>query len=98
LKSTIAAVSTGAAPFLINTVSASIISAVGFTSGGVAAGSIAAGVQAGLGGIIVKGGTFAVLQSAGATGAGIFGATLGLPLVIAGSAIGVGVGAYYYFS
>lgn len=38
-----------------------------------------------------------MLQSVGATGAGIFGATFGLPLVISGLAIGAGVAAYLYF-
>ena len=39
-----------------------------------------------------------MLQSVGATGAGIFGATFGLPLLITGLVIGAGVGAYIYFS
>ena len=52
MKSTIGGVAAGATPFVINAISSSIISAFGFTSGGVAAGSIVTGVQAGLGGII----------------------------------------------
>ncbi|KAL3207733.1 hypothetical protein MRX96_039551 [Rhipicephalus microplus] len=44
------------------------LAAVGFTSSGVAAGSMAAAYQATLGGVIAKGSTFALLQSAGAAG------------------------------
>ncbi|KAI4525467.1 hypothetical protein K525DRAFT_261283 [Schizophyllum commune Loenen D] len=45
-----------------------ILGAVGFTSTGVAAGSIAAGIQAGIGNV-VAGSLFAGAQAAGATGA-----------------------------
>lgn len=44
------------------------LAAVGFTSSGVAAGSMAAAYQATLGGVIAKGSVFAVLQSCGAAG------------------------------
>ena len=44
-----------------------VLGAAGFTSAGIAAGSLAAGVQAGLGNVVV-GSTFAALQSAGAAG------------------------------
>ncbi|KAK3590689.1 hypothetical protein CHS0354_006376 [Potamilus streckersoni] len=44
-----------------------VLSAVGFTATGVAAGSMAAVVQAGIGNVAV-GSTFAALQSAGAVG------------------------------
>jgi hypothetical protein len=73
-------------PVAINTISASLISAVGFTTGGVAAGSIAAGVQAGLGGVVVQGGMFASLQSMGALGVGILGSTVA-PIAIGGAVL-----------
>lgn len=44
------------------------LAAVGFTSSGVASGSMAAAYQATLGGVIAKGSVFAALQSAGAAG------------------------------
>ncbi|KAH7994205.1 hypothetical protein HPB51_026452 [Rhipicephalus microplus] len=44
------------------------LAAVGFTSSGVAAGSLAAAYQATLGGFIAKGSVFALLQSFGAAG------------------------------
>lgn len=48
-----------------------VISGLGFTAGGVAAGSIAAGVQSAFyGGAVASGSVFAVLQSAGAAGIG----------------------------
>merc|ERR1712071_326216 len=48
-------------------VASSALSLVGFTSAGVAACSIAAGIQSGIGAVAV-GSTFAVAQSAGAAG------------------------------
>ncbi len=39
-------------PIILNGISIAAINAVGFGAGGVVAGSIAAGIQAGLGGII----------------------------------------------
>ena len=55
-----------AAPFLLT--------AAGFTAGGVAAGSIAAAVQSAFyGGSVGAGSAFAVLQSAGAAGIGLAG-------------------------
>ncbi|CAI6338399.1 unnamed protein product [Periconia digitata] len=47
-----------------------ILSAVGFTVGGVAAGSVAASIQSGIG-LVTAGSTFAILQSAGAGGTGL---------------------------
>merc|ERR1711971_1328196 len=57
-----AAIAVSAAPIALG--------AVGFSSGGVVACSIAAGTQAGIGNV-VAGSTFAVLQSAGAAGLGV---------------------------
>ena len=78
-----AAVGVLAAPVLV--IAGAALGAVGFTSTGVAVGSIAAGVQSALyGGSVAAGSVFALCQSAGATGvigsaatAGIV-ATLGL--------------------
>jgi len=50
-----------------------VLSAVGFTQAGVAAGSIAAGVQSAIGSVSA-GSAFAVLQSIGAAGLGMVGA------------------------
>ncbi|KAF5239767.1 hypothetical protein FANTH_9846 [Fusarium anthophilum] len=47
-----------------------ILGALGFSAGGIAAGSAAAGIQSGIG-IVVAGSPFAILQSAGAGGAGL---------------------------
>ncbi|KAH7933328.1 hypothetical protein HPB49_011566 [Dermacentor silvarum] len=54
------AVAVVAAPF--------VLAGLGFTSSGVATGSLAAGYQATLGGVIVKGSLFSLCQSAGAAG------------------------------
>jgi hypothetical protein len=94
---TIAGVAAGATPILVNAISASAISAAGFTTSGVAAGSLAATMQAGLGGMIAKGSTFALMQSAGATGAGVLGVTISAPLIVAAVVVGPLVGAYMYF-
>ncbi len=73
-----------------------IIPAFGWTAGGVAAGSTAAGIQSGIG-IVAAGSNFACLQSLGSLGLGIFG-TAALPVVV-GTAIvgGVGYGGYKYW-
>ncbi|PVH93422.1 hypothetical protein DM02DRAFT_661993 [Periconia macrospinosa] len=47
-----------------------ILSAMGFTNAGIAAGSLAASIQSGIG-AVTAGSLFAILQSAGAGGAGI---------------------------
>lgn len=67
------------------------LSAIGFTSGGVAAGSAAAGIQAGIGNVVV-GSAFAGLQSLGATGVLL---TVGLPVAIGVGFVG-GIGYYFY--
>ena len=64
------------------------VSLMGFKSAGVAAGSMAAGVQAGIGNV-AAGSTFALFQSIGATGA-----LISPPLVICGIAFG---GCYYWW-
>ena len=74
------------------------LSAIGFTSSGVAAGSIAAGVQSSIGSV-AAGSLFASLQSAGATAAlgtaGVAGlATVG---VVGGAVVGGAAGAYAVF-
>ena len=64
-----------------NFASAFGISAAGFTTSGVGAGTFAAGVQSGIG--IVKAGTaFTYFQSLGALGQGILGASV-LPVTLA---------------
>ncbi|XP_029834174.2 interferon alpha-inducible protein 27-like protein 2B [Ixodes scapularis] len=45
-----------------------VLSAAGFGAAGVAAGSVAAWAQSFMGGVVVKGGAFATLQSWGAAG------------------------------
>jgi len=61
------------------------ISVAGFTGVGVAAGSAAAAVQATMGGTIVAGSAFALLQSAGA---------VGLALTTKAALFGAGAGAF----
>ena len=66
------------------TATAATVTWLGFTSSGVAAGSIAAGLQAGIGNV-VAGSAFAAAQSLAATGAiATIGATGGVALVVAG--------------
>jgi hypothetical protein len=67
------------------------LTVAGFTSTGIAAGSIAAGVQAGIGNV-AAGSAFAVLQSMGATG---LIAAVGTGAVVALPIIG---GAYYLYN
>lgn len=68
-------------PVAINGISSLIIPAVGFTQGGVGAGTIAAGIQSGIG-LVKAGSSFAYLQSVGALGQGILGASV-LPVTVA---------------
>jgi hypothetical protein len=70
---------------LINTTSIIAINSVGFGTVGVTGGSIAAGIQAGLG-AVTAGGWFATFQSIGALGVGILGSAV-LPLTIGMAAI-----------
>jgi hypothetical protein len=77
---TVAAVSGVVVP----TVAVGVIQAIGFGSAGVAAGSIAAGIQAGMGGAVASGSAFAIAQSLGALGAGSAIATVGIPLAAVG--------------
>jgi len=51
----------------VTTAASSIPWAIGFTKAGVAAGSVAAGVQSGMAGVVAAGSTFATLQSVAAT-------------------------------
>jgi len=70
----------------INAATGALISLTGFTTNGVAAGSIAAGIQSTIG-AVQAGSTFATLQSLGALGQGILGASVAsvlLPTVIIG--------------
>jgi len=65
--------------------------ALGFTTAGIAAGSAAAGAQAGIGNVVV-GSTFAMLQSAGATGLGsVIGGTIGATAGGIGGALASGI-------
>ncbi|KAJ3336504.1 hypothetical protein HDU93_002674 [Gonapodya sp. JEL0774] len=63
------------------------VTAVGFTSSGVAAGSLAAAWQSTMGGYVAAGSIFAILQSLGATGA------IAVVAGWAGAALGLGVAA-----
>lgn len=69
------------------------VTTAGFTGSGVAAGSVAAGVQAGIGNV-AAGSTFAALQSIGATG--VIAASLPFT-VVAGAIGGLGYGIYKIF-
>lgn len=85
----------GVATGAVNHVSAAFISGAGFTTSGVAAGSFAAGVQSGIG-LVGAGSPFASLQSLGALGVGILGASAS-PIAL-GAALGAfGGGAYAYY-
>ncbi|KAL4900589.1 hypothetical protein BDW74DRAFT_161739 [Aspergillus multicolor] len=79
-----AGLTVAAAPGIVITL---VLSALGFTAGGVKAGSLAAGAH-GLHGNVVAGSLFAVLQSAGAGGAGL--AVLNGAAQVGGLAVGVG--------
>ena len=68
-------------PAALNVISSLVIPAFGFTQGGVGAGSIAAGIQSGIG-CVKAGSSFAYLQSVGALGQGILGASV-LPVTVA---------------
>jgi len=70
-----------------------VLTAAGFTSGGVAAGSAAAAAQSAFYGG-ATGGIFSILQSAGAVGIGIFGNTaIGLAGASAGAGLAAAAGA-----
>ena len=86
LKNTIKGAVVGAA---VAVVAAGGVYAAGFTTSGVAAGSIAAGLQSSIG-LVQAGSAFAGMQSIGATGALL---TVGLPV-----AIGVGATAGVIYS
>jgi hypothetical protein len=73
----------------LNTATSAVISGLGFTSGGVTAGSVAAGVQSGIG-LVQAGSTFSYLQALGALGQGILG-SYALPVIVV---VGVGAGTY----
>nr|XP_021003905.2 interferon alpha-inducible protein 27-like protein 2 [Parasteatoda tepidariorum] len=67
---------------------AAVLSFLGFTGAGVAAGSVAAGIQSGIGNV-VAGSVFAFLQSIGATGVSAAAST-GFAAI--GSALGAVIG------
>ena len=71
---------------VVGTVGTAITSTLGFTSSGIAAGSAAAGIQAGIGNV-AAGSAFAVVQSLAAVG------LLPVILIGGGAAIGLGIGA-----
>jgi hypothetical protein len=71
-------------PVFINSLLTLGIYAIGFTTAGVAAGSIAAGIQSTfIGGAIVEGGAFATLQSLGTVGVGV----ASLPILLGGGLV-----------
>jgi len=72
----------GAGIVLLSIFAIPILNLIGFTAGGVAAGSIAAAIHSGIGNV-VAGSLFAVAQAAGAGGA--------IPVVTAGMSVGVAV-------
>ena len=78
----------GIAATTVSVGSSFIIPAFGWTAGGVAAGSTAAGIQSGIG-IVAAGSNFACLQSLGSLGFGVFGTAV-VPVVLC-TAVGVGV-------
>lgn len=65
-----------------------VIYKMGFTTGGVAANSLAAAIHASIGNV-AAGSTFATLQSAGALGAGILGSAIVPVAIVSGTAGGV---------
>ena len=67
-----------------------IITVVGFTKGGIGAGTLAAAIQSGIGNV-AAGSTFAALQSAGATGLVATVGTVGASVAVVGVA---GYGGY----
>lgn len=71
-----------------------ILNAVGFTAGGVAAGTAAAAAQAGIGNV-VAGSAFAAAQSVAAMGVGSAIVSVGVPLAAVGL---LGYGIYKIFS
>lgn len=75
------AAATGAGLFVA---APAVLAAAGFTGAGIAAGSIAAGLQAGIGNV-VAGSAFAALQSAGVTG--VVSATTGAAASVAAGAV-----------
>ena len=94
-KANVAYIATGTTSGVTATVGG-VCSWLGFTSGGIAAGSTAAGIQAGVGNI-VAGSTFATMQSLGATG--VFyglGVAGGVGLVAVGGVYG-GVKLYQHY-
>ncbi|KAK4640792.1 hypothetical protein QC761_606745 [Podospora bellae-mahoneyi] len=81
-----------AAPLAI---AAPVLAAVGFTAEGVAATSIAAGVQAGIGNV-VGGSVFAICQSAAAGGAGAAAVATGTQVVGGVAAVGAALGKFLW--
>jgi hypothetical protein len=80
VKSTVGFAAGTGAVLAVNGVSAGIISTVGFGTGGVIAGSTAAGIQAGIGSV-AAGSAFAGFQSLGAFGLGVLGTAV-VPVAI----------------
>jgi len=87
----VAAASIMVAPFVVM----GIVGALGFTSSGIAAGSVGAGMMSAeaiaSGGMIATGGTVATLQSIGAAGLGLAGtsAAMGAGAFVGASAVGI---------
>ncbi|KAK4651916.1 hypothetical protein QC762_606745 [Podospora pseudocomata] len=81
-----------AAPLAI---AAPVLAAVGFTAEGVAATSIAAGIQAGIGNV-VGGSVFAICQSAAAGGAGAAAVATGTQVVGGVAAAGAALGKFLW--
>lgn len=77
----------------VNFASSITINLLGWTSAGVKAKTVAAAVHSSIG-VVKAGSWFAYLQSVGALGQGILGASL-LPYVVGGAAMG---GGYYVYA
>jgi len=75
--------------FSLKSLTGVILTKIGFTAGGVGATTVAAGVQAGIGNVLV-GSWFAFCQSTAATGLAAF-TPVYVPVIIGGGIVGAGI-------